>query len=91
MLLAQLVVKSARPIKLCGAHKIECLLAESAIVGMSLKTTEIVYSVEFSPFQHSSNLLAIGGRTGITIKACTLKVSLLVGYRYGEAKLRVHL
>ena len=41
---------------------------------MSLKTGEPVHCVEFSPFQHSAGLVAIGGRTGVTVKSCSLQV-----------------
>jgi WD40 repeat protein len=44
---------------------------------MSLKTGEPVHCVEFSPFQHSADLLALGGRTGVTVKSCTLQESSL--------------
>ena len=42
---------------------------------MSLKVSETVHCIEFSPFQHSAGLLAFGGRTGITVKHCTLQVN----------------
>ena len=43
---------------------------------ISLKTgKEVVHSVEFSPYQQSSSLLAVGGRSQVSIKACNLKVN----------------
>lgn len=42
---------------------------------MSLKASEVVHCIEFSQFQHSAGLLAFGGRTGITVKHCTLQAS----------------
>lgn len=46
---------------------------------ISLKTgKEVVHSVEFSPYQQSCSLLAVGGRSQVSIKACELKVNWVI-------------
>lgn len=41
---------------------------------MSVETKSPIHCLQFSPFAASSNLLALGGRSGVTIKSCSLPV-----------------
>ena len=43
---------------------------------MSLETKSVVHCLQFSQFPASSNLLALGVRSGVAVKSCTLPVGL---------------
>ena len=41
---------------------------------MSLDSSSVIRSLEFSPYPDSSNLLALGVNSGVAIKSCALQV-----------------
>lgn len=45
-----------------------------AVPKVSINTQEAATCIEFSPYEESSDLLAIGGKSRVTVKACPLQV-----------------
>ena len=59
---------------LSGKRRLIELLGQMAAPRASIATQEAATCVEFSPFEESSDLLAIGSESRITVKACHLQV-----------------
>ena len=58
--------------RLLGARALDgCTMAAPKT---SVQTLETASCVEFCPFRDSSDLLAVGSRSRVTVKACSLQV-----------------